>query len=406
MKDLLRDTRVQRLLVANTLGSIGSGLTIFAVPWLIVNRPGGNSAFLWTTVATTLILFLIAPYWGAWVDRHSRKTALLCSEAWGFLATLAMAATGLALGGFALWQLSLVYLAGMIYYTLHFSPKFAMVQQIFDRSQYQSLTALMEIQGQTAMMIAGGLGGALIERVPLWGFLLFNAATYLTSLLIQSTIPYQATHIAAAAATPQPSMWGSVGVGWRWLAERPRLAVFFTCALFPFLIVMASNYLFPIYVAQTLHLSARWFAAGEIAFALGAIAAGFTLPRLIGRHSAANTIPMTMLIFLAGLLILIFLRFPIPYLIAGLCLGFGNAGCRVARSSLMLHVIPNEVMGRVNGFYIVFDRLMRTLLVLSMSIINTYGPPSGYMLLSLVLLAALAGVLLSRSSIRPALAPA
>lgn len=406
MKDLLRDSRVQRLLVANTLGSIGSGLTIFAVPWLIVNRPGGNAAFLWTTIATTLILFFIAPYWGAWVDRHSRKTALLCSEAWGFIAMLTMACTGLALGGFALWQLSLIYLAGMVYYTLHYSPKFAMVQQMFDRSQYQSLTALMEIQGQTAMMIAGGLGGLLIEHVPLWGILLFDAATYLASFLIQSTISYKATHIEAAAAAPKLSIWGSVAVGWRWLAARPRLAVFFTCALFPFLIVMASNYLFPIYVAQTLQLSARWFAAGEIAFAVGAIAAGFTLPKLIGRHSAANTIPVTMLIFFAGILILIFLRFPIPYLIAGLCLGFGNAGCRVARSSLMLHVIPNDVMGRVNGFYIVFDRLMRTLLVLSMKIIDTYGPPSGYMLLSFVFLIAFAGVLLSRSSIRPALAPA
>jgi len=32
MTELLRDTRVQRLLVANTLGAIGSGVTIFSVP--------------------------------------------------------------------------------------------------------------------------------------------------------------------------------------------------------------------------------------------------------------------------------------------------------------------------------------------------------------------------------------
>ena len=42
------------------------------------------------------------------------------------------------------------------------------IQQLFDRSQYQSLIGLLEIQGQTAMMIAGGLGGLLVDRVPLW----------------------------------------------------------------------------------------------------------------------------------------------------------------------------------------------------------------------------------------------
>src|SRR5687767_5785974 len=101
MKTLLRDTRVQRLLVANTLGSIGSGITIFSVPWLLVHQPDGNAAFRWITIVTTIVLFAIMPYYGAWVDRHSRKAALLTSEAWGFLATGTMAVLGLALGGFS-----------------------------------------------------------------------------------------------------------------------------------------------------------------------------------------------------------------------------------------------------------------------------------------------------------------
>lgn len=414
MKDLLRDNRVQRLLIANTLGSIGSGVTIFAVPWLLVNQPGGNAAFRWITIATTIVLFLIMPYYGAWVDHHSRKTALLASEAWGFVATLAMAVTGLALGGFSTWQLMAIYFAGMLYYTLHYPAKFALIQQMFDRSQYQSLIGLLEIQGQTAMMIAGGLGGVLVAHAPLWVILLFDAATYLASFLLQASLPYEATHLmaqasppasarnagGAACATRRPSVWSAVAEGWRWLRDRPRLTLFFTCSLVPFLVVMAGNYLFPIYVAQTLRASAVWFAGGEIAFAVGAIVAGFWLPKLIGRHSAASTIPATMLVFLAGLVLLIVFRFPVAFLFAGVLLGFGNAGCRVARSALLLHLVPNEVMGRVNGFYLVFDRVMRTLLVYAMIIIDTQGPPAGYMLLTIVFLFAFAGVLQSRSAVR------
>jgi MFS family permease len=407
MKDLLRDTRVQRLLVANTLGSIGSGITIFAVPWLLVQREGGSRAYLWVTVATTLVLFALTPAYGAWVDRHSRKTALLASEAWGFGATIAMAVTGLALGAFATWQLMAIYFAGMLYYTLHYPAKFALIQQMFDRSQYQSLTGLLEIQGQTAMMIAGGLAGLVIDRVPLWAILLFDAATYLGSFLIQSTLRYEATHLASKPdAGKRPPIWRSVGDGWRWLRARPKLAVFLTCALAPFLIVMASNYLFPIYVAETLHAGAGWFAAGEVAFAVGAIVAGFLLPRLIGRHSAAATIPATMIVFLVGMVIIYAFRLPVAFLVAVTLLGFGNAGSRVARAALMLHLVPNDVMGRVGGFYQVLDRVLRTLLVLAMLPIETFGPPAGYLILTGVLLVALFGVMRTRAALRVTPAPA
>lgn len=419
MKDLLRDSRVQRLLVANTLGSIGSGVTIFSVPWLMVQRAGGGEAYRWITIATTIVLFAMMPYYGAFVDRHSRKAAMLGSEVWGFFAAVSMALVGLALGGFAMWQLMAIYFAGMLYYTLHYPAKFAMIQQMFDRSQYQSLIGLLEVQGQTAMMIAGGLGGLLVDTVPLWAILLFDATTYLASFLVQLSLPYEATHLkkreaAGAEGThtrrgaetppytqPQLSVWRSVAEGWNWLRERPQLTVFLTCALIPFIIVMAANYLFPIYVTETLHASAWYFAGGEITFAIGAIAAGLILPRLLSHHSAASTIPVTMLVFLVGLLLVIVVRLPLMYLIAGALLGFGNAGCRVARSALMLNIVPNQVMGRVGGFYNVLDRVLRTVFVMAMGIIDVYGPPSGFIVLSALLAVALLGVMQTRGVVRP-----
>jgi MFS family permease len=251
----------------------------------------------------------------------------------------------------------------------------------------------------------------------LWCILLFDASTYLVSFLIQATLPYEATHLKgrdgspsrppvdAQARTsrrdvPTTSPWSGVGAGWSWLRDRPRVAIFFTCSLAPFLAVMAGNYLFPIYVAQTLQASAVYFAGGEITFALGAILAGFVLPRLIGQHSAANTIPGTMFVFLVGLIAVAVLRFPIAYLVAGALLGFGNAGCRVARSALLMHLVPNEVMGRVGGFYHVLDRVLRTLLVMAMVVIDVYGPPSGFVVLAALLLLALWGVYQSRAAVR------
>ncbi len=398
MKELLQDSRIRRLLIANITGSIGSGVTIFAVPWLLVQQPGGNSAYGTVTVVTTIALFLFMPYYGVWVDRHSRKTMLLGSELFGFGATLVMAGVCLAAGGYSVASLSAIYFCGMLYYTLHYPAKFAFLQQVFDKSQYQSLMGLMEIQGQTAMMIAGGLGAVLVEHVSLPMILLLDAGTYLFSFAIQSTIPYRSSHLEESGAAPRLSAWRSIAEGWQWLRERPQLTVFFAASLMPFIAVMVGNYLFPIYIAQTLGAGAWVFGAGEIVFAFGAILAGFTLPRLIAAHSARRTVPLTMGLFALGAAVLVlFPNIPL-YLVAALLLGFGNAGSRVARSAALLHLVDNRVMGRVGSFFHAYDRVLRTVLTSAViSIVAVGGARPAFALLFVLVLIGLAAVIRSRS---------
>ncbi len=402
MKDLLRDTRIQRLLLANITGSIGSGITIFAVPWLIVQQPGGNAHYGAVTLVTTLVLFLFLPYYGVWVDRHSRKTMMLSSELFGFGATGLMALVGAWTGRYELWQLSTIYFCGMLYYTLHFPAKLAMLQQIFAKSQYQSLMGLMEVQGQAAMMAAGGLGAMVVGHVSLTTILCVDAGTYLFSFLIQSTIPYTADHVAPAG-TPAASAWSSIAEGWRWLKDRPRLTVFFMASLLPFVAVMVGNYLFPIYVSQTLQAGAWVFGAGEVVFAIGAMMAGLSLPRLIAAHSAQRTVPATTAIFAAGAALLVAFPSIAAYLTAALLLGFGNAGIRVARSAAILHLVDKSVMGRVNSFFYAYDRVLRTVLTSAViGIVATGGARPAFALLLVLILVSLGAVWQSRSALKPA----
>lgn len=403
MKELLRDFRIRRLLLANITGSVGSGVTIFAVPWLLVHQPGGNATYGTVTVVTTVALFLFMPYYGVWVDHHSRKTMLLGSELFGFAATLTTAAVCTFITGPSVALLAAVYFCGMLYYTLHYPAKFAFLQQVFDKSQYQSLMGLMEVQGQTAMMIAGGLGAVLVERVSLPVILLLDAGTYLFSFAIQSTIPYRSTHLDAGGAAARPSAWGAIAEGWRWLRERPRLALFFAASLSPFIVIMVGNYLFPIYISQTLGAGAWVFGAGEVVFAAGAILAGLLLPRLIATHSARWTVPFTMILFAAGVALLVAKVNVALYLFAALLLGFGNAGSRVARAAALLHLVDNRVMGRVGSFYHAYDRVLRTALTSAViPIVAVHGARTAFAVLLVIVLLSLAVVLRTRSALAPA----
>lgn len=358
MKELLQDFRIRRLLLANITGSIGSGITIIAIPWLLIQRDNGEQLYGYVTIATTIALFALVPHYGAWLDRHSRKAAMLAGEIFGAVCTLAMAGWMLVTGETATWQLLFLFFSGMLYYTLHYPAKFAFVQQIFERKHYQQLMGLLEIQGQTASMLAGGLAGLMLEHVSFTIILLVDAGTYLCSYFIQRTIPYEATHLATAG--PRTGVWADLTEGLRWLGARPKFTMFIICTLAPFVAVMVGNYLFPIYVQKILQAPATVFGLGEMAFALGAICAGLIGPRLLDRLPPATVALVMMGIFIAGLGVLSGLHTVATFYLALLLLGIGNAGSRVARGTVMLHEVPNAIMGRVNVVFTAVDRVLRT----------------------------------------------
>jgi MFS family permease len=398
MKDLIRDTRVQRLLVANITGSIGSGITIVAIPWLLVHRTGGDQIYGYATVGTTIVLFLFMPHYGSWIDRHSRKTMLLAGELFGLVATVSMAAVAFLSGHVATWQLIASYFCGMMYYTLHYPAKYAFLQQIIDPKHFQSLTGLMEIQGQAASMISGGLAGLLVDRIPLWLILVIDAATYLFSFIVQFTLPYKSTHLIVGA--PATSTWKTMTEAWRWLHAHARLSIFFGCTLVPFILVMVDNYLLPVYVTSVMQASATVFGGGEITFAIGALLAGVFIPIIATKSGADPVIMVTMTLCLIAIGLLMLLQVPAGYFVAMCIFGVGNAGCRVARTAVMLRVVPNAVMGRISMFFGAADRLLRTALIsTSTLIVAHYNPTTAFAVLGLVLLAALVGALATRASL-------
>jgi len=398
MKDLIRDTRVQRLLLANITGSIGSGITIVAIPWLLVHRPGGDQIYGYATIGTTIALFLFMPHYGAWIDGHSRKTMLLAGELFGFAATMCMAAVAFLSGHVATWQLITSYFCGMMYYTLHYPAKYTFLQQIIDPRHFQSLTGLMEIQGQAASMISGGVAGLLVDRIPLWLILAIDAGTYLFSFAVQSTLPYQSTHLKAGAQAT--SAWRTMTEGWRWLHAHARLSIFFGCTLVPFILVMVDNYLLPVYVTRVMHASAAVFGGGEITFAIGALLAGVFIPIIATKRGADPVIIVTMTLCLIAIGLLMTLQVPAGYYVAMGIFGLGNAGCRVARSAVMLQMVPNAVMGRVGMVFGAADRLLRTVLTsISTLIVVHHSPTMAFAVLWLVLIAALVGALATRASV-------
>lgn len=400
MGSLLYDRRLYSLLIGNIVSSIGSGVTMIGVPWLLINRAGGEHIYGYSALIITLFMFLVSPHIGVIIDRFPRKRLLLAAEMAGFGITASFALTELSTGDYATWQLIAIYFGGVIYSGLHYPAQYAFTQELFSRSQYQSLNGVMEIQGQTASMIAGGLASFAIDKIPLSYILAADAATYIAGFILIASIPYQAH--ARQTELQKATVWSNMKEGFRYLQAKPLLLLFFISSQMPFIAVMVGNYLYPVYIAKILQADATVMGMYDAMYAVGAIAAGLTIPWMMKRYGSFRSTAATVAIYTLMTLLIVAVPVIPVFLLLNLGLGCGNAGTRVARNTIMMELVRNDLIGRVNSFFTGIGYGLRVSLIALFTQITVHaGAVKSLMIMGCLLIAAFAGVIASRSAIMP-----
>jgi len=378
------DKRLMTLMTANVIAGIGTGITMIAIPWYMINREGGEELYGYVTLVSTILLFMVSPYLGVLVDRYSRKKVILYCQVIGFFFMLPFALWSLFSGNIPTWQLVVLQIGGSFYYTAQMPALFALCQEVFDRSHYHVLNSTMEVQNQFASMVSGGIASLLIERIHISALLLLNALTYLLGFLLFLLIPYQARH--QLKKQQEISIWGEMADGFRYLMTSPKLLLFLSCTLLPFIVVMVGNYLSPIYVMDTLQTNADVLGLANVAFAAGAILAGFVTAGIMKRWGTVAAIGFAFVLFTVSVMVIAFIPIISVFVMNRLFHGWGNAGTRVARNTLLMELIPNEVIGRVNSTLNGIGLALRIGMVTFFTqTLGSLGPAQAYMLLAFIL---------------------
>jgi MFS family permease len=372
-----RDPKAQRILTANFLLVLGASITFMAIPWLIIQRENGNEILGYSNTIITFLVLLLLPYFGKLVDRTSRKRVVLGYLLFGLTLNCTIAVLTVITGRVELWHLLTVFSLGSLGATIYYPAQFALNQEIFASEQYESLSGAIEIQWQAGAMIAGGVGALLVGRVPLWLILFLDSTTYLTSFLLLVGLPYQRKLQPA-----DTNAWRMMFEGFTYLRERPRLTFVLLASFLPFMALMVSNFLSPIFVHDVLRRGAAVYGIGEMSYAIGAIIAGLVIPHVNHRFGLVRTLLITIGIFMVAVALNPLAPIAVVFWLSFTLQGLGNAGARVARTILVLKTVPNEIIGRVNLFYSGAERLLRSLtLFAATSLITSFSAQSAYWLL-------------------------
>ncbi|MBV9642411.1 MAG: MFS transporter [Verrucomicrobia bacterium] len=374
--NLWQDPKARLILTGNFLLVVGSGITWVAVPWLLIHQPNGDAIFGLSNSALTLLIFLLLPFLGKAIDRHSRKKVLILYYAVGISTNLFVIAMILLQGHVAPWHLVVSISMGSLGISVYYPVQFAFNQEVLARDQYSALSGAIEVQWQAGAMIAGGLASFLISRTPLTWILLFDTGTFTAALVVLAFVPYRRNSSLDANVG---SAWKLMLEGLGYLRVRPRLSSVLFGSYLPFLRIMIGGYLLPLFIKITLHAGPEVYGLAEVFYSSGALLAGLIVPSLGDRIGWLATLLLTVGCYTVSVVVNPLCPGVVVLLGSLVLQGLGNAGSRVARSTMALQAIPNELIGRVNLFYSALERLLRAIfLAVVTQQVATTDPKSGY----------------------------
>lgn len=335
---ILQNRRYRPLWVGQVVSNLGDTFHYIALVVLLFQLTGSGAALAGLALAQITVTLAIGPMAGVIVDRFDRRLVMIVADL--TRAVLAAALAFITDAPLAIGLAALMAAAGV-----PFNPAArALLPSLVEEDALLAANTVGHSTEQATQIIASvGAGGLLLAFGPTPAFL-FNAATFLFSVLMLLRLPPRLRAEESAASESAGGFWAEARAGLRYARNDtfvgPLLLVqgvasFATGGTSALLVVLASRHL---------RLQPGEFSWLLLAIGVGALVGPYLLPRLLG--------PDARLLFWPYIWrgigdVLIALFTPLPVALAILfAYGVGTATGAVTYSTVLQRRIPDAVRGR------------------------------------------------------------
>lgn len=320
--------------------------------WLMtVLTPSPLLIALMQTAASlpVLILGLLA---GATADIFDRRRLLLFWQAWmlGAVALLSLLTFLNIISPVVLLLLTFLLNVG----TAMNSPAWqAIMPELVPREQLPEAVSLNSAGFNLARAVGPALGGLAIAAFAhastgaAWTFLI-NSLSFVGVILVL----YQwKRNPIFKSALPAERIYGSMRAGIRYVQYAPLLKAALARAFVFTAFVSAVWSLLAVVAARDLHQGALGYGILNGSMGLGAVIGATMLPRVRRKFSADKIIAVSTGVFVATLLILAFVHYPVVIIPVLLCAGFAWTSTMSTFNLAVQMSVPNWVQARALGTY-------------------------------------------------------
>lgn len=345
---LLRDRDFRLLWVGESVSSVGSAVTIVALPLVAVTELHASAFAISLLVAAAWLPWLVLGLpAGAYVDRLARRPVMVAADLVS-LAAFASIPLAAAFGALTVSQLLASALAAGIAKVFFSTALRAYLPSLVAPADRLEANAKLQGTEQAANFVGPALAGLLAAAASALGGLLVDAASFLVSAvcLLRIDAPEQ------PVVVERRRLRSEIAIGLRFVVRDDLLLrnTLFGCLANLALIGYSS--LLVVFLVRHVGLSAGATGVLLAVTSLGGIAGAAAARRISTRLGSARAVllckigagPLGLLIPLAGTGVRL-----VPFVVGGLGLVGGIVAGNVVTSGWIQTYVPAEMMGRVTA---------------------------------------------------------
>ncbi len=342
------------LLGAKTISTLGSRLTIVAMPLIAILLLNATPLEMGVLEGSALLpSAVLSPFIGALIDRHSKRNMLI----------VANCVSGVALSTIVIAHhfhaLSIILLTGIAFCaaTIGMAEEialFSFIPKIVERSYLAVANSYFRSVTAGAKVAGTALAGVLIASLTAAGTVAVDAATFIIAAFCISLIPIADSKPGEIGA--QTPYLAGLREGFRFVTRNAEFVTIVVAAVFVNLFGASFDAIGSLFIVRDLHVPAAWYAAaltaGAAAGALGALASGkvsklFDIRVLLAMGVGLVAISLLGISLLKGTPENVAIVFGVCCAVTS----FGSILVSVALGTILQESAPPNILGSVAGIF-------------------------------------------------------
>jgi len=249
----------------------------FALIWWLTDLTGSATVLATASMAALVPEILLGPIAGAFVDRWSRRVAMLVADGLIALASLALAYLFWT-GAVHIWHIYAFLFVRAVGGSFHWPAMQASTALMVPKHHLTRVAGLNQTMNGVLRVVGPPLGALMLELLPPHGVMLTDVGTALVAIvpLLFAQVP-RPQRDGPAAGVGEGGIWGDVREGLRYIGEWPGLLALIAVAMIIKIALTPAFALLPLLVREHFGGGASQLSLVEAVIGAGAIAGGLLL---------------------------------------------------------------------------------------------------------------------------------
>lgn len=260
-----------RFLTAQTISLMGSSIVQYAIIWHITLTTSSGKMLTLSTLCGFLPQILIALFGGPLLDRFSRKTLVLCSDAAIALATLCLAISFLSgyRNDFLLFIVLMIRSAGT---GIQNPAVNAIIPQLTPQDKLMKINGINSTLSSLIMFISPAISGAILSIFSIEYTLFLDVITAIIGITITYTID-----IPILQPQHSQNYIQEIHQGFSYIRRHPQIRNLMIFQIIILFLISPTAFLTPLMISRTFGDNVILLTMSEMTYSLGMILGGILI---------------------------------------------------------------------------------------------------------------------------------